>query len=156
METNYNEEEELKKSAPHLFKIEKKEVFTTPENYFQNLPGLMQDKVHARVKPKSFWVPDYKLALVAASVCLLVFAGIKFFSTSKNETSEIAAVEMATDYDAQYLASADETELAEQLDDESLETTSALIEENSGLSNQEIEDYLLNNNIDIATITNEF
>jgi negative regulator of sigma E activity len=156
METNYNEDEELKKIAPHLFKLKKEEVFEVPENYFEKLPGIMQDKVHSKAKVKSFWVPDYKLALAAASVCLLVVVGIKYWNAPNQESKELAGVELMQDYDNQYLASADEQELAEQLDDESLDNTSAQIDENSGIDNQEIEDYLISNNIDITTISNEF
>ena len=153
---NYTDEEELKKAAPHLFTIEKKEVFVAPENYFEKLPGLMQDKVHAGLKPKSFWVPDYKLAFAVVTAGLLLFSGLQFLEGSKNGTTELASSEIAQDYDTQYLASADEQELAEQLDDESLESTSIQLEENNGLSNQEIEDYLINNNIELTTISNEF
>lgn len=155
METTDNEE--LKKIAPHLFNIEKKEVFDTPENYFEKLPGELQDKVNARVKPKNYWVPNYKTALVTASIFVFIFVGIRYYSTTTiNPTKEIAASEMLQEFDTLYLASADEIELADQLDDESLESASQQIEAGSEISTSEIEDYLISDNIDIATITNEF
>lgn len=156
METSNKNNEELKKIAPHLFKIEKKNVFEVPENYFEKLPGLMQDKVHAKTKAKSYWVPDYKLALAAASVCLLIFAGVNYFTASNKESKEMATSEMVESYDSLYLGSSDETDMAEELDDASLEKTSAQINKNSSISNSDIEEYLLSDNIDLTTITNEF
>ena len=158
MKTNYtdNENEELKKIAPHLFKIEKKEVFTTPENYFESLPGLLQDRVHEKTKTTTFFAPRYRLALVAASVGLFIFVGVKFYTSQTKETTEIATTEMVQSYDNQYLASADETELTDQLDDETLDNTSVQINKNTSASNDEITDYLINDNIDLTTITNEF
>ena len=156
METTNNENEELKKIAPHFFKIEKKEVFEVPENYFEKLPGLMQDKMHAKTKAKNYWVPDYKLALAAASVCLLIFAGINYFSATKTENTELAASEMLESYDSLYLGSADESDLSDELDDATIEKTSSQIDKSSSLSNSDIEDYLLSENIDLTTITNEF
>jgi hypothetical protein len=158
METNYteNENEEFKKIAPHLFKIEKKEVFTTPENYFENLPGLLQDRVNEKAKTNAVFVPRYRMALVVASVSLLIFVGIKFYTSQPKETIEIASTEMAQNYDNQYLASADETELAEQLDDETLDNALVQMDKTTGASSDEITDYLMNDNIDLTTITNEF
>ncbi len=156
METKDNENEALKKIAPHLFTIEKKAIFNAPENYFEKLPLELQDKVNARIKPKSYWVPDFKLVLAAASVSLLIFSGIRFFSDSATKTTEMAASEIAQNFDAVYLASSDEVDLADQLDDESLETTSQQIDASNGVSHKEIEDYLINDNIDITTLTNEF
>ena len=155
METTDNEE--LKKIAPHLHKIEKKEVFSTPDNYFEKLPGQLQDKINARIKPKKYWVADYKIALAAASIFVFIFVGIRYFSsTTSVPTKEIATSEMVREFDTLYLASADEIELADQLDDESLESASQQIEAGSEISTSEIEDYLISDNIDIATITNEF
>ncbi|MBL0049739.1 MAG: hypothetical protein IPP32_16790 [Bacteroidetes bacterium] len=155
METTDNEE--LKKIAPHLFNIEKKEVFSTPDNYFEKLPGELQEKVTAQVKPKNYWVPNYKTALVTASIFVFILVGIRYYSsTSSSPTKEIAANEMVQEFDTLYLASANEIELADQLDDESLESASQQIEAGSDISSSEIEDYLISDNIDITTITNEF
>ncbi len=156
MNKNNNEQEDLEKIAVNLFRIEKKEVFTTPENYFDQLPGIMQSKVHAKKSLPASWVPNYKLALAAASICLFVFISIKFWNKPQASENEIAASEIVQTYDAQYLASSDESDLVEQLDDESIEITSQQLEQGNELSNMEIEEYLLSNNIDIQTLTNEF
>lgn len=150
------EDENLKKLAPSLSKIEKKELFAAPENYFEKLPGQLQDKIHANVKPKHYWVPNYKLALASLSVFLILLSGIYYFKNNTGTIAEPQTSELIQNYDSQYLSSVDETELAEQLDDEVLENTSLQIEKSNGISNEEIEDYLLSNNIDLTTISNEF
>lgn len=150
------EDENINKLAPSLSKIEKKELFVAPENYFEKLPGQMQDKIHANVKPHSYWVPNYKLAFASLSVFLILLSGIYYFTNKTAIIAEPQTSELIQNYDSQYLGSVDETELAEQLDDEVLENTSMQIEKSNGISNEEIEDYLLSNNIDLTTISNEF
>ena len=155
METADNEREELKKLAPRLFANKKSDGFEVPENYFESLPQQMQEKVHSRIKPKSYWVPDYKLAFATLAILFTIGAGIKFFNGSNSSKNELAGKDLMQVYTNSYLAASDEYELADQLDDELLELTAQEIEKESEPSNSEIEAYLLND-IDITTLTNEF
>lgn len=157
MKTNHHDEkEEIEKMAPRLFSIEKQEVFEVPENYFEQLPHKMQDLVHKKPASSFKHKTVYRLASVAASLLLIAYVGSRFFVDGKSNKMEISNNELVASYTNDYLSSADETELIDQLDDAALASAADQLSDNSDLSNQEIEDYLMNENIDVVTLSNEF
>jgi len=50
----------LEKHAPQLFKIEKRNCFSVPDNYFGNLPSFIEQERHlATMKANNFIVPEH-------------------------------------------------------------------------------------------------
>lgn len=69
---------ELKELAPGLEELKGGNPFTVPEDYFENLPQQIGERIHAPVSEKRplfefFTLP--KLALVVSSFFLILFAG---------------------------------------------------------------------------------
>ena len=128
--------EELKNIAPHLSQLPKKDVFTAPEGYFDDLPSMIQDRVIAQSKTKSrVFSPAWTFGSLglATVLCLIFFLGQSPDETTVSRQEATAYVNENIDQEF------DETLLAEAL------TTS----ENK-LSNSEanIEEYILNQDID--------
>ena len=121
--------EELKDIAPILNQLPKKDSFQIPENYFDELPGLIQDRV--RVKTQTRW--NYVLKYALPFVLLIVSIG--YFTQNKtDETVQISKQEAADYIDNQMDIDFDETLLAEEISAQTVEQhteTSA------------VEDYLL-------------
>lgn len=157
MNTNQDKDkEELEKMAPRLFSIEKKEVFSVPENYFEQLPHRMLDLVHEKTETGLRYKTGYKLAWVAASLLLITYIGSRFIVNDNSNKMEISKSELVASYANDYLSTSDETELVDELDDSELAIAAEQFTENTAISNQEIEDYLMNENIDVVTLSNEF
>ena len=121
--------EELKDIAPILNQLPKKDSFQIPENYFDELPGLIQDRV--RVKAQTRW--NYVLKYALPFVLLIVSIG--YFTQNKtDETVQISKKEAADYIDNQMDIDFDETLLAEEISAQTVE----LHTETSA-----VEDYLL-------------
>ena len=121
--------EELKDIAPILNQLPKKDSFQVPENYFDELPGLIQDRV--QVKTKSQWTYVLKYALPV----LLVIVSVAYFSQKNTDKSIQISKQEAVDYiDNQMDIDFDETLLAEEI---SVQTVEQITETSV------VEDYLL-------------
>ena len=121
--------EELKDIAPILNQLPKKDSFQIPENYFDELPGLIQDRV--RVKTQTRW--NYVLKYALPFVLLIVSIG--YFTQNKtDETVQISKQEAADYIDNQMDIDFDETLLAEEI---SVQTVEQHTETSA------VEDYLL-------------
>ena len=108
--------EELKDIAPILNQLPKKDSFQVPENYFDELPGLIQDRV--RVKAKTPW----KITLKYALPFVLLIVSIGYFTQNKtDETVQISKQEAADYIDNQMDIDFDETLLAEEISVQSVE-----------------------------------
>lgn len=121
--------EELKDIAPILNQLPKKDSFQIPENYFDELPGLIQDRV--RVKAQTRW--NYALKYALPFVLLIVSIGY-FTQYKADNTVQISKQEAADYIDNQMDIDFDETLLAEEISAQTVEQhteTSA------------VEDYLL-------------
>jgi hypothetical protein len=129
--------------------------FKTPEGYFDALPTIIQHRIISQNKkrvPVYTWiqevfsspVPKYSLALV--SLLLVVFFSIKYFTRT-------IKVEYANDgpeteqLESFYLSQLDETVLSEAYAEERVTTTN--------LPDNGIENYLLENNIDLNLISEQ-
>jgi len=121
--------EELKDIAPILNQLPKKDSFQIPENYFDELPGLIQDRV--RVKTQTRW--NYVLKYALPFVLLIVSIG--YFTQNKtDEIVQISKKEAADYIDNQMDIDFDETLLAEEI---SVQTVEQHTETSA------VEDYLL-------------
>lgn len=121
--------EELKDIAPILNQLPKKDSFQIPENYFDELPGLIQDRV--RVKTQTRW--NYVLKYALPFVLLIVSIG--YFTQNKtDETVQISKKEAVDYIDNQMDIDFDETLLAEEI---SVQTVEQHTETSA------VEDYLL-------------
>ena len=121
--------EELKDIAPILSQLPKKDSFQFPENYFDELPGLIQERV--RVKAQTPW----KTALKYALPFVLLIVSIGYFTQKNTEKSIQISKQEAVDYiDNQMDIDFDETLLAEEI---SVQTVEQHTETSA------VEDYLL-------------
>jgi len=118
--------DELKDIAPILNQLPKKDSFQVPENYFDELPSLIQDRV--QVKTKSRWTYALKYALPL----ILMVISIVYFSQKTTEKSIKISKQEAIDYlDNQMETEFDETLLAEEISAQSVEqyTPTSSVEE---------------------------
>ena len=136
--------EELKNIAPYLSQLPKKDVFTAPEGYFDDLPSIIQDRVIAHTKTKSrnfapVWI--FSTLGVASVLCVLFF-----LSKSPEETTSITKQE----------ASAYVNENLEQEFDETLLADELITSDNKTLTSEEnLEEYILNQDIDEQLLREE-
>ncbi len=121
--------EELKDIAPILNQLPKKDSFQIPENYFDELPGLIQDRV--RVKTQTRW--NYAIKYALPLVFLIIAIG--YFTQNKtDDTVQISKQEAADYIDNQMDIDFDETLLAEEISAQTVEQHT---------ENSAVEDYLL-------------
>ncbi len=77
MKNNENiHDDNIQRSAPKLFSVNKENPFDVPENYFENLQGAISDKCTSTEKSKTTKVVYRRLLVpiaVAASIVLIVF-----------------------------------------------------------------------------------
>lgn len=143
--------DKLSNITPRFPKIRKKKPYRVPENYFEELPGRIQEAIHVQketepVKPFIFRVIRPRLA-VAASI--IVFAVIGYFGYklihSDNSAPELTSGEIA-EYVEYYSSEIDEDLFIELLDENKLPKANF-----SDLSD-EIITYLVDENIDYQSI----
>lgn len=137
--------------SPRLTKIKRGNPYSVPENYFEELPGRIQEAIHVQketepVKPFTFRAIRPQLA-VAASI--IAFAVIGYFGYklihSDNSASELTSDELA-EYVEYYSSEIDEDLFIELLDENKLPKANFF-----DLSD-EIITYLVDENIDYQSI----
>jgi len=142
-------------SLPDFETASKANPFRTPEGYFDALPTIIQQRIIDQNKNRvtvfsriqevfSSPVPKYSLVLV--SFLLVIFFSIKYFTRTVkveyvNDTPETEQLESF------YLSQLDETVLSEAYADERVSSNN--MQENG------IENYLLENNIDLNLISEQ-
>ena len=136
--------EELKNIAPYLSQLPKKDVFTAPEGYFDDLPSIIQDRVIAHTKTKSrnfspVWV--FSTLGVVSVLCVLFFIG-----KSPELHTSISEQEAAAYINENLEQEFDETLLADEL----------ITSDNKTLTLEEnLEEYILNQDIDEQLLREE-
>lgn len=136
--------EELKNIAPHLSQLPKKDAFTAPEGYFDDLPSIVQDRVIAQAKTKSrtlspVWV--FSTLGVASVLCVLFFLG-KSPEVQNSITEQEASAYVNENLEQEF----DETLLADEL----------ITSDNKTLTSEEnLEEYILNQEIDEQLLREE-
>lgn len=164
MENKENIKKELEELAPIFARMEKKNPFSVPDSYFQNLPGKLLERVKQEPQPlpermeqmlNSFFnrlfQPRYAIPFAACLVLLPVSIGLL---KQKNQTaaplllSDIPTAEI----DAYILADIDEYDMV-ALNDVVPAQTTAIIPQN--ISEEELNNFL-EDNIDNQTLEEEF
>ena len=135
--------EELKNIAPHLSQLQKKDAFTAPEGYFDDLPSMIQDRVVAQSKTKSrVFSPAWTFGSLglAAVLCLVFLIG------KSPDEKAITKQEVATYVNENIDQEFDETLLAEELTTSNTEIKS---------NDENLEEYILNQDIDEQLLREE-
>ncbi|HNR20077.1 MAG TPA: hypothetical protein PKN75_03670 [Bacteroidia bacterium] len=153
MEDYKNINDELKEFGSSLHKMEKQNPFAVPENYFENLNSIVQDKIAAQKKISrseqfSGFMAAHKLSLATCAI-VLALGSVYYFKSAQQSISNDTSTEFAlSDEELNTLAGElDEHTLAEIYINESTESS-----QNDSL---QLDDYLIENNIDVNTLINE-
>ncbi len=151
MKTDKDILQELQQIAPQLAKIEKKQPYQVPANYFEELPQAIQKEISLQNQRPKIWEwlyqlivqPQYRLA-VAVFVAVFI-AGFYYFNYNTMnpapEFNQLALEEMDT-YINDNLDDFDESLLLENSMAMLDESTESAVEEME-LTDEEIEDYLI-------------
>ena len=194
MDKENNINDELKDLAPHLFKLGRQNPFVVPQNYFEQLPSLIeskiiQEEVFAPIlseikKENPFQVPQNyfhslstiiqeritnekeawwiqylnllrqvflnpRLTLALGIVVILVTVGVNKFNDSPVSPARMEPLTFEDVSNSHYLNEIDEETLIETINSQEVSSS----ENNNQTS--DIENYLIDNNVDVALITNE-
>jgi hypothetical protein len=103
---NTGREDELRKIAPELSEMKREDGFTTPHNYFKELPDRVFAKIVVDEAPathsfswlKSFLKPKYRFAY--ATVLILIVAGVWY---SQSSSSADVVIEISKEDALQYV-----------------------------------------------------
>ena len=145
-----------KQSEKEFSGLQKENPFRVPDNYFDNLPEKIQVNIHSYENTVSkpvtriivYLKPHLALAAAILGFALIGYTGFRYF-INRNSDSQISNQEIA-EYMDFYSNDVDNTlimELLEEQEQQPVETVDDL--------NEEIIDYLLNENIDIYTIADQ-
>jgi hypothetical protein len=153
--------DELRELAPALSEIPKYNPFTVPANYFEELPSIIQEKcIKSPARPSWIsWLFRPRLAIAAA----VLAAALAFFLTrewndeTRNNTTPVAMTDtlqndtIISANEEIALYSVDESLLIESVSSEQV----AQVDDKPKGNNTDIEDYLVENNIDVGSIVSE-
>ncbi len=139
------------------FAVESK--MEAPEGYFDTLPYRIQSKIHSAKKERSkLWfpvLPQYKLAFVAAIVVAIVAVSVYFKGLDTINDNHLQAnltkKEIQQHVETEMVNNIDESLLLDMIDEDA--TASATVE--SPKNNEEISNYLIENNIDLNALSDE-
>lgn len=163
------EEKELREIAPMLSEIPKYNPFAVPGDYFEELPSRIQERVienrRSSWSEQLAWLfrPQFALAaVVIAIVAITVFLLVN--NNGKENKMEVPIADNSTVHDSvssdslsvseeEALYSMDESALVETLENEQA-TTNETTTANSD-NEDDIVTYLVENDIDVASIVNE-
>jgi hypothetical protein len=143
-------------SIPGLASVAEENPFKVPAGYFDALPTIIQQKIidgsAKRVSGLEWFIqglsrPVPKYALAFASVILVLLLSTRYFT--RTVKVEFAAEQLPETEQAEvaYLSQLDESVLADVYEEEA---ASAAVSQDEG-----IENYLLDNDIDLNTITEQ-
>ncbi len=173
MNTNSQHSDEIRKElegiAPTLSKIEKVNPFEVPDGYFENLPGLVSDRINEGSTAHRATVRTLTLrwAAVAASITLIAAFAYIFNNTSElNNNMDLAQLDIEEITEALLNEGAytiEEEDLIELLvtkdEDPSAGSGSGSGsgsgQEKEETDTDEIIDYLIDGDIDLTTIIDE-
>lgn len=142
--------EDIKDTAPVLTSIPKYNPFRLPAGYFDELPGIIQNRCAVPAKDNAIFEWLYliikpRFIFPVLTVLLIAFAGIKYSSDRSSQPLTSIADEINIDDQLQAI---DETTIVDALAETS--STAAGDSENDRIVN-----YLIENNIDETNFNNE-
>lgn len=154
MEDFKNINDELNELGSSLHKMEKQNPFGVPENYFENLNSVVQDKISAQKKISwdkqlSGFIAAHKLLLATCTI-VLALGSVYHFKTMQQTISN--------DTNTYFTLGDDELNtIAGELDEHILAEmyVSESTSESTSNDSLQVEDYLIENNIDVNTLLNE-
>ena len=143
-QNNISELEELKKMAPTLSSLKKENHFSVPSNYFDEFPMMVKCKIDAEENASasfSFaWLFNFKV-LTPISVCTIIILGALFF----NSPTKTLEIEQSLEYYG--YPSLDDEFLAVLYSEENKDS-----EDQEKLSEEEIVNYLLEEEVDVSQL----
>ena len=147
--------EQLPDKIEQLLLIDKKETFEIPEGYFDGLAHKIQDRVNQKqevYEPVWNWKPTAKWSLALVTACFCIYLGTTLFNENISQTEALSSNDIKQSLNTQ-VNTIDESVLIEQVDVDDIEAaeTNADSKEN----NAAIENYLIDNNVDVNAIANE-
>ena len=140
-------------NLPDFESVAKENHFVIPGGYFDSLPTIIQERIIAGTARKfsitewilqNFFQPKYILAF--ASVALIVVFGARYM-TRTISVDYYSSLTIAEISNSGYLADIDENLIVEQLGSLSLNNTNS--------SDKGDEDYLIDNDIDLNTLSEQ-
>ena len=135
--------EELKNIAPHLSKLPKKDAYTTPDGYFDELPSLVQERIFAQTNRKS---RGFSCRWTIATIGIASLVCILFFWSQPTDNSTLTKEEATAYVNETIEQEFDENLLAEELGSADSELTT---------SEKKLEEYILNQDIDEQLLREE-
>lgn len=149
MDNKNNISDNLKNEAPFLSKIEKKNHFTTPNNYFEVLPEVISSKnLNNKSLRFSFDRLSYRVLMPITAFSILFFVVLNWDNNSiENNLTNEQLSELIIEED--YL------EIDDYLVYESYAELIENDEKESSTDSEDYIDYLLENDIDINLIIEE-
>ncbi|MCD4746813.1 MAG: hypothetical protein K8R58_10995 [Bacteroidales bacterium] len=163
-----DEKENLKDLAPNLSKIEKINPFKVPDEYFDNLPTIIQEKINIK-QQITLWDRFYQFILrpqysIAVSLTFAAIVLVIYFTTrdnSNNDNSILANMtwEEILNENPNIINYFNESMLVEMLIskadnsdiDQSLKTDEAIINDTS-ISTDDMIEYLMEENYEMSEI----
>ena len=136
------------RSIPNLASVPKENVFEIPDGYFVHLQNAIRENVSSQTEVVNAHVEQWfrrpKLVVSFATVLVLVIAVSSYFLSNINTPVTEKDISFNDIYASDYVCELDETSLA------------ALIDEPASTpSSTQLEDYMIDNNIDLSTLTDE-
>ncbi len=150
MEPNDTNPDDTRPIAPVLFSIKKENPFQVPDNYFESLPSIIQERCIASQPVRKPWYTFLlkpKISLSLGFALVLLVAGINF--TNLNNTTPTAPQPLSqTDQAGFEVEDIDENILVDMI-----ASTPALPKQET--ENTPEEEYLIDHNIELSQLINE-
>ena len=133
---------------PNLVSVPKENPFNIPDGYFVQLENAIQERVSSKGKyipsPAGQWFRRPQLAPLFISAMILVLAVSSYLLININRPAADNDISFNDIYNSDYATELDETSLASLIDDPA-----------SVQSSNQLEDYVIDNDIDLSTLTDE-
>ena len=141
--TNLNQDERF----PNVEKARRKNLFTVPEGYFNQLPGAIADQINAGKQPVTYG-RNYKPVVLGLSLILAIalMFGVNYFRTIENKEVSQPVIS----YQDIHLTELEDEDIYDEITVEDLADTTV-----QDAVKSEMYDYLIENNTDISLIINE-